>query len=112
MYKELLNHYMSPALRTYVNTRVDKLIEINPEINMDPLRTRTHQHFVNRTHRPTREAECPTCGLTHAGSASEYVTGPVCGAPSSRNSRHMSLIGKIPEVSGQATVPGGACGAG
>ena len=79
VYKELLNHYLSPVLRTYVKTRLDKLIEINPEINMDPLRTRTHQHFVNRTHRPTREAECPTCGLTHAGSASEYVTGPVCG---------------------------------
>jgi hypothetical protein len=48
VYKELLNHYLSPALRTYVNTRLDKLIEINPEINMDPLRTRTHQHSVNR----------------------------------------------------------------
>jgi hypothetical protein len=67
VYKELLNHYLSPALRTYVNTRLHRLMEINPEINLDPLRTRTHRHSVNRTHRPTREAECPTCGLTHAG---------------------------------------------
>jgi hypothetical protein len=67
VYKELLNHYLSPSLRTYVNTRLHKLIEINPEITMDLLRTRTQQHSVTRTRRPTREAECPTCGLNHAG---------------------------------------------
>ena len=27
VYKELLNHYLSPVLRTYVNTRLDKLID-------------------------------------------------------------------------------------
>jgi DNA processing protein len=32
--------------------------------------------------------------------------------PGLRPQRHRFLIGKIPEVSGQATVPGGACGAG
>ena len=67
VYKELLNHYLSSALRTYVNTQLHRLMRKNPEINMDPLRTRTHQHSVNRTHRTKQEAKCSTCGLTHAG---------------------------------------------
>ena len=67
VYKELLNHYLSPALRSYVDTRLRQLMEIDPEITMDPLRTRTHNHSANRARRSPEESICPACHVAHAG---------------------------------------------
>ena len=67
VYKELLNHHLSPGLLSYVQRRLRRLMEINPEITMEPLRTRSRQHAPKQT-RPTRQpGPCPRCYLEHAG---------------------------------------------
>jgi len=67
VYKELLNHQLSPGLLNYTQQRLRRLGEINPEITMDPLRTRSHQYAPKQT-RPARQTDiCPTCYLEHVG---------------------------------------------
>ena len=68
VYKEMLNHPLSPGLQSYVEQRLRQLRDINPEITMEPLRTRSHQYP-----RPTRprakpqEKPCSRCHLVHPG---------------------------------------------
>jgi hypothetical protein len=44
VYKELLNHDLSPGLLSHVKRQLRCLMELNPEINMEPLRTRRYQY--------------------------------------------------------------------
>jgi hypothetical protein len=67
VYKELLNHDLSPELLNYVKHRLRLLMAINPEINMDPLRTRSHQYGSKQSHQPPQKAVCPSCHIVHAG---------------------------------------------
>lgn len=67
VYKEFLNHQLSPGLLNYVQQRLRRLREINPKITMEPLRTRSHQYAPKET-RPSRQTNvCPTCYLEHVG---------------------------------------------
>lgn len=67
VYKEFLNHQLSPGLLNYVEQRLRRLREINPKITMEPLRTRSHQYAPKQT-RPARQTDiCPTCYLEHVG---------------------------------------------
>ena len=67
VYKELLNHDLSPGLLNYVKHRLRLLMAINPEINMDPLRTRSHQYGSKQSHQTPQKAVCPSCQIVHAG---------------------------------------------
>jgi hypothetical protein len=67
VYKELLNYHLSPALLSHVKARLRSLMEIDPEINMEPLRTRSHQYSAKASSRATRENICPKCNLDHPG---------------------------------------------
>lgn len=67
VYKELLNHDLSPGLLNYVKHCLRLLMAINPEINMDPLRTRSHQYGSKQSRLTPQKAVCPNCSLQHAG---------------------------------------------
>lgn len=67
VYKELLNHTLSPGLLTYVQQRLRALMEINPEITMEPLRTRGHQYTISRPRPTAQETPCSQCYLVHPG---------------------------------------------
>lgn len=67
VYKELLNHPLSPGLLSYVQQRLRQLIGINPEITMEPLRTRGHQYKIARPRAALREAPCARCHRVHPG---------------------------------------------
>lgn len=67
VYKELLNHHLSPGLLSYVQQRLRRLMEINPEITMEPLRTRSRQHAPKQTRLTRQPGLCPRCCLEHAG---------------------------------------------
>lgn len=68
VYKELLNHALSPGLLTYVQQRLRALMAINPEITMEPLRTRSHQYRISRpAPKKKQQPPCPDCHLVHAG---------------------------------------------
>ncbi len=67
VYKELLNHHLSPELLSYVQRRLRRLMEINPEITMEPLRTRSRQHAPKQTHPAVQPPVCPQCHCAHAG---------------------------------------------
>ena len=66
VYEELLNHSLSPGLLAYVQQRLRALMAINPEITMDPLRTRGHQYRISRPAPKTApQAPCPGCHIAH-----------------------------------------------
>jgi hypothetical protein len=65
--KELLNHHLSPALLSHAKARLRSLMEIDPEINTEPLRARSHQYSAKSPHRKARETTCSKCNLDHAG---------------------------------------------
>ena len=68
VYKEMFNHSLSPGLQSYVERRLRQLRDINPEITMEPLRTRSHQY--PRRSRPRiklQEKPCALCRLVHPG---------------------------------------------
>ena len=44
VYRELLNHPLSPGLDSYVMVRLRDLIEVNPEITTKPLQTRPFKY--------------------------------------------------------------------
>ena len=68
VYKELLNHSLSPGLLNYVQQRLRALMAINPEITTEPLRTRSHQYRISRPGpKNAQRAPCPDCHLVHAG---------------------------------------------
>lgn len=67
VYKELLNHPLSPGLRSYVEQCLRRLMAINPEITMEPLRTRGHQYAPAKPRQKTQETLCRRCFLVHAG---------------------------------------------
>ena len=71
VYGELLNHARSEALDCFAKAQLRKLKEVNPEVTIGPLHTRTHQYRVGERRRlkPVEEF-CPDCaaiGLFHAG---------------------------------------------
>lgn len=64
----MFNHSLSPGLQSYVERRLRQLRDINPEITMEPLRTRSHQY--PRRSRPRiklQEKPCALCRLVHPG---------------------------------------------
>jgi hypothetical protein len=67
VYKELLNHPLSSGLRSYVELCLRRLMAINPEITMEPLRTRSHQYAPAKPRQKTQETLCRRCFLQHAG---------------------------------------------
>ena len=67
VYKEFLNHRLSPELRDYVNERLQQLMSINPKITSEPLRTRNYQYSATRSGQVAAESECTRCHLVHAG---------------------------------------------
>jgi hypothetical protein len=44
VYRELLNHPLSPNLHSYVMVRLRDLIEVNPEVTLKPLQTRPFKY--------------------------------------------------------------------
>ena len=67
IYKELLNHPLSPGLRSYVERCLRRLMAINPVVTMEPLRTRSHQHAPAKRRQKPPEPLCQRCFLVHAG---------------------------------------------
>lgn len=67
VYKELLNHSLSPELLSYVQQRLRELMAINPEVTMEPLRTRGHQYKISRPRAQAPATACPRCHLVHPG---------------------------------------------
>ncbi len=67
VYKELLNHNLSQQLLSYVKRQLQRLMAVNPEINMDPLRTRRYQYPAKNVRQAAPNPICPTCHLAHAG---------------------------------------------
>lgn len=51
VYRELLNHKLSPGLESYVKARLCELQAVNPEVRMDALQTRTFQYEITRPKR-------------------------------------------------------------
>jgi len=67
VYKEMLNHDLSPGLLNYVKHCLRLLMAVNPEITMDPLRTRSHQYGSKQSRETPQKAVCPSCHIAHAG---------------------------------------------
>lgn len=67
VYKELLNHQLSPRLLSYVKQRLRQLMVIDPGITMEPLKTRAYQYGAKRQRPVTEPAVCPSCYLAHVG---------------------------------------------
>lgn len=67
VYKELLNHELSPGLRSYVTQQLTALKAINPSIDMRPLQTRSRRYPVNRVEKKASKSTCARCNLEHAG---------------------------------------------
>lgn len=67
VYKELLNHDLSPELLSHVKQQLRSLMLVNPKINMAPLRTRNYQYSANPRPHVVTDSMCPRCRLVHAG---------------------------------------------
>lgn len=79
VYREMLNYSRSDTLDCYVKAQLRKLKEVNPDVSIAPLNTRSHQYRVgesrqnrgaDRKGKTTTEDSCPECaaiGIIHSG---------------------------------------------
>lgn len=74
VYREFLNHSISPELADYVNARLRELKAINPEVSFEPLNGRAYQYGQGPRKNKPREIpddeycqDCKKIGLLHTG---------------------------------------------
>ena len=73
VYREFLNHSISPALAAYVNARLRELKAINTDVSFEPLNTRTYPYGGGKRNKPREMPEdeycqdCKQIGLLHVG---------------------------------------------
>ncbi len=69
-YRYVLYCAPSERLLSYAKARLRDLRAINPNVSMEPMPPRSHQHAKGQARpdrEPTREKVCSDCGLMHAG---------------------------------------------